>query len=169
MNNLPWSEKVNMLSINPDAASREDIAKMAAELSEKDRELQKARKELDISSVAGVYMDRSIADFRRACEILIIEEEQKPNPDDSLISVLRDSIRLTRELTKVATGVNERAESAEAALAKSEEAATGGKYCWADAVKTYRWAVGQLLREKEALERRVYQLEKKLRDKEAGK
>jgi hypothetical protein len=56
-----------------------------------------------------------------------------------------------------------------APLSKAEEAATGGKYCWADAVKTYRWAVGQLLREKEALERRVHQLEKKLRDKEAGK
>jgi hypothetical protein len=31
---LPWSERVNMLSINPDAATRDDIARMAAELSE---------------------------------------------------------------------------------------------------------------------------------------
>lgn len=31
---IPWSERVNMLSINPDAASRDDVAKMAAELSD---------------------------------------------------------------------------------------------------------------------------------------
>lgn len=32
--NLPWSERVNMLSVNPDAATRDDVAKMAAELQE---------------------------------------------------------------------------------------------------------------------------------------
>lgn len=31
---LPWSERVNAISINPDMASRHDIAQMAAELSE---------------------------------------------------------------------------------------------------------------------------------------
>lgn len=30
---LPWMEKVAMFSINPDAATRDDIARMAAELS----------------------------------------------------------------------------------------------------------------------------------------
>jgi hypothetical protein len=34
MQELPWSERVNMLSINPDAATRDDVARMAAELSE---------------------------------------------------------------------------------------------------------------------------------------
>ena len=33
-NELPWDERVTMLSINPDAATREDIANMAAELVE---------------------------------------------------------------------------------------------------------------------------------------
>lgn len=33
-NKLPWSERVNMLSINPDAATRDDVARMASELSE---------------------------------------------------------------------------------------------------------------------------------------
>jgi len=31
---LPWGERVRMLSIHPDAASRKDIARMAAELDE---------------------------------------------------------------------------------------------------------------------------------------
>lgn len=31
---LPWKERVNMLSINPDAASRKDVADMAADLGE---------------------------------------------------------------------------------------------------------------------------------------
>ena len=35
-NQLPWMERVTMLSINPDAANRNDIARMAAELSDPD-------------------------------------------------------------------------------------------------------------------------------------
>ena len=31
---IPWNEKVAMLSINPDAATRDDIARMASELME---------------------------------------------------------------------------------------------------------------------------------------
>ena len=36
---LPWSERIPMLSINPDAATKEDIAKLAAELMEARHEL----------------------------------------------------------------------------------------------------------------------------------
>ncbi len=32
-NELTWPERVNMLSINPDAATRDDVARMASELS----------------------------------------------------------------------------------------------------------------------------------------
>ena len=34
MGNLPWSERVNMLSIHPHAATIEDIANLAADASE---------------------------------------------------------------------------------------------------------------------------------------
>ena len=33
-NNLPWAERVPMLSIHPDAATRDDVARLAAELME---------------------------------------------------------------------------------------------------------------------------------------
>ena len=48
--------------------------------------------------VAGVYMDRSIADFKRAVNVLIAEEQEKLAQNNALIAVLCDSIRLTREL-----------------------------------------------------------------------
>lgn len=34
MNKLTWTERLPMLSINPDAATRHDVARMAAELME---------------------------------------------------------------------------------------------------------------------------------------
>ena len=56
------------------------------------------------SLVAGTYMDRSLADFQRACEVHIGEEQRKPNPDTALIAVLCDAVRCARELSAVATG-----------------------------------------------------------------
>jgi hypothetical protein len=31
---IPWNEKINIISINPDCATRNEIARLAAELSE---------------------------------------------------------------------------------------------------------------------------------------
>lgn len=33
-NKLPWSERVTMLSIHPDAATRDDVARLASELTD---------------------------------------------------------------------------------------------------------------------------------------
>ena len=40
---IPWSERINMLSINPEAATIRDIAQMAADLNDKDIKLGKIR------------------------------------------------------------------------------------------------------------------------------
>lgn len=45
MSELPWSERVNMLQINPDAARIEDIARMATELSDHQREVEELKAE----------------------------------------------------------------------------------------------------------------------------
>lgn len=51
----------------------------------------------DLPTVAGRSMDRTIADFERSCCVLLGEEQRKPNPDNALIGVLCDAVRLGRE------------------------------------------------------------------------
>ena len=41
MNDLPWSERVAMLSINPDARGKDDIARLSAELMDTCQKLTK--------------------------------------------------------------------------------------------------------------------------------
>lgn len=53
-----------------------------------------------LPAVEGVYMDRSIADFQRACRVHLAEEQAKPNPDTALIAVLCDAVRCSRELSQ---------------------------------------------------------------------
>ena len=61
-------------------------------------------KEDEPVSVAGRVMTRSLADFERACSVLIKEENRKIAPDTALIGVLCDAVRLSREHADRATG-----------------------------------------------------------------
>lgn len=42
-NELPWDERITVLSVHPDAASRDDVARLAAELMECRRDLRETR------------------------------------------------------------------------------------------------------------------------------
>ncbi len=55
-----------------------------------------------LPSVEGVYMDRSIADFQRACQVHIGEEQARVSPDTALIGLLCDAVRCSRELAEQA-------------------------------------------------------------------
>ena len=48
--------------------------------------------------VAGVYMDRSLRDFVRACGVYLEEEQAKLAPDTHVITLVCDAVRLTREM-----------------------------------------------------------------------
>lgn len=48
--------------------------------------------------------ERSIADFERACLVLLGNEQGKIRPDNHLISVLCDAVRLGREFVDSRTG-----------------------------------------------------------------
>ena len=49
--------------------------------------------------VDGVYMDRSLNEFTRGCVVCLEEEHRQANPNNFLISLLCDAVRITRELT----------------------------------------------------------------------
>ena len=55
--------------------------------------------------VAGDLV-RTLADFERACLVHLYDEQQRPNPNNALIAVLCDAVRLKREhLTALASPV----------------------------------------------------------------
>ena len=53
--------------------------------------------------VAGEWMESTIAQHVQRAEHLLITEQEKPLPDNALIALLADSIRMARELVRVAT------------------------------------------------------------------
>lgn len=53
--------------------------------------------DVELPSVAGDSMDRSIAEHEQACRVLLRDEQEKPMPDTHLIAVLCDSVRMGRE------------------------------------------------------------------------
>lgn len=52
-------------------------------------------------AVAG-RMERSIAAFVNACDVHLADEQERPAPDNALIAVLCDAIRLAREYVELA-------------------------------------------------------------------
>lgn len=54
-----------------------------------------------LPSVAGRF-DRTLVDFERSCLVHLDEEQRRANPDNALIAVLCDSVRLGREAARPA-------------------------------------------------------------------
>ena len=60
------------------------------------------RDSLGYATVAGEWMEKTIAEHVRACEVLIGEEQRKPSPANHLVAVLCDSVRMAREYVREA-------------------------------------------------------------------
>lgn len=92
MSELPWPERVNILSINPDAASRDDVARLASECAAKDREIAERFKKGDHIEVRGMltqnrWTDKESGRERSRVEIVVFEakgreEKKAPPPED---------------------------------------------------------------------------------------
>ena len=52
-----------------------------------------------ITKIDGTYMDRSLNKFTEHAEVYIEAEQAKLTPDNALIALLCDAVRLTREMT----------------------------------------------------------------------
>lgn len=61
---------------------------------------------VSLPHVAGDVCLRPLADFGRACEVHIDEEQRRPNPDNALIALLCDGVRLSREFAHVGVSPN---------------------------------------------------------------
>ena len=58
MSELTWTERVPMLSINPDAATREDVARLAAELMKCRHELDRLKNIVREAGIPSINMVR---------------------------------------------------------------------------------------------------------------
>ena len=51
-------------------------------------------------TVGGSYMERTVEDFVRACEVMIGHEQEKIAPDNALVALLCDAVRFSREVDR---------------------------------------------------------------------
>lgn len=54
--------------------------------------------------VGGWRLEGTLADHVRGCRVLIDQEQTSAHPDNALISLLCDSVRLAREYDRAKTG-----------------------------------------------------------------
>lgn len=57
---------------------------------------------LETVRVGGEYVEKTLNEHVLACNALLFEEQQKANPDNALVAVLCDSVRLVRECARLA-------------------------------------------------------------------
>ena len=57
----------------------------------------------DLPEVGGRRMLRAHDEFERACKIHLMDEQEKISPDNSLVALLCDAVRLSREFCDYAT------------------------------------------------------------------
>jgi hypothetical protein len=60
-------------------------------------------KEVNLPEVAGDRLLVSHADFEQSCKVLLAEEQEKILPNNAIVSVLCDAVRLSREHCHYAT------------------------------------------------------------------
>lgn len=97
--NEPWRR--NLVAVRELVcahASRKNRHHLLAALDEAERRLgAEGRPPVAVTG----RLDRSLADFERACLVHLDEEQQRANPDNALIGVLCDAVRLVRERNPV--------------------------------------------------------------------
>ena len=58
----------------------------------------------NLPAVAGRMISGDLNSFKRSCKVAIMYEQDKINPDNAVIAVLCDSVRLAREYADYVQG-----------------------------------------------------------------
>lgn len=64
--------------------------------------LRAAHEPRTLPEVAGDSLPTTLAQFEQRCKVLLADEQEKPSPDNALIGLLCDAVRLARENERMA-------------------------------------------------------------------